>query len=105
MDVQQIACEAARALEHAAPQDILGRAMDAFGERFAITSSMGDGVLPLMTVGQQQAVHGSKMWRYDPDARCAMRKVEPLSRGLEPYVAYASGIRRDETEARAGGRR
>jgi phosphoadenosine phosphosulfate reductase len=29
-----------------------------------------------------------------------MRKVEPMSRGLAPYLAWASGIRRDETESR-----
>jgi phosphoadenosine phosphosulfate reductase len=33
-----------------------------------------------------------------------MRKVEPLNRALADYDAYASGIRRDEAESRAGTR-
>jgi phosphoadenosine phosphosulfate reductase len=31
-----------------------------------------------------------------------MRKVEPLSRALAGYDAYASGVRRDESPTRAG---
>ena len=33
-----------------------------------------------------------------------MRKVEPLARALEPYVAWASGIRRDEAATRRDAR-
>jgi phosphoadenosine phosphosulfate reductase len=57
-------------------------------------------VLPLLTVAQQDAAHGAELWRRDPDACCALRKVEPLARGLEPYDAWASGIRRDEAATR-----
>ena len=57
-------------------------------------------VLPLLSVTQQDAEHGAKLYERDPDACCAMRKVEPLARGLEPYVAWASGIRRDEATSR-----
>ncbi len=57
-------------------------------------------VLPLLSVTQQDAEHGPKLWERDPDACCAMRKVEPLARGLEPYTAWASGIRRDEASSR-----
>ena len=59
-------------------------------------------VLPLLSVGQQDAQHGAELWRRDPGACCAMRKVEPLARALEPYVAWASGIRRDESVTRRG---
>ncbi len=141
MELQQIAEQAGRDLEDATPQEVLRWAVDTFGEGFAITSSMGDGVLaslagpgvdvvfldtgyhfaetigtrdavaqvygvnvrtmlPLLTVAQQDASYGSELWRRDPDACCAMRKVEPLTRGLEPYTAYASGIRRDESVTR-----
>jgi phosphoadenosine phosphosulfate reductase len=58
-------------------------------------------VLPLLSVTQQDAEHGPKLSERDPDACCAMRKVEPLARGLEPYVAWASGIRRDEATSRS----
>jgi phosphoadenosine phosphosulfate reductase len=61
-------------------------------------------VLPLLSVNQQDAQYGSELWRRDPDACCAMRKVEPLNRALADYDAYASGIRRDEAESRAGTR-
>ena len=58
-------------------------------------------MLPLLTVAEQDAAHGKDLWQRDPDACCAMRKVEPLARGLESYDAWASGIRRDESPARA----
>lgn len=58
-------------------------------------------VLPLLSVAQQDAQHGPELWRRDPDACCALRKVEPLARALEPYVAWASGLRRDEAVTRA----
>ena len=57
-------------------------------------------VLPVLTVGQQEAVYGGQLLRRDPDACCAIRKVEPLARGLAPYTAWASGIRRDEATTR-----
>jgi phosphoadenosine phosphosulfate reductase len=57
-------------------------------------------VLPLLSVSQQDAAHGAELWRRDPAACCAMRKVEPLARALGPYVAWASGIRRDEAATR-----
>jgi phosphoadenosine phosphosulfate reductase len=58
-------------------------------------------MLPLLTVAQQDAEHGAELWRRDPDACCAMRKVEPLGRALEEFDAYATGIRRDESPTRA----
>ena len=57
-------------------------------------------VLPLLTVKQQDAEHGAELWRTDPTACCNLRKVEPLARALEPYTAWASGIRRDEAVTR-----
>ena len=57
-------------------------------------------MLPLLTVAEQNATHGERLFERDPDACCAMRKVEPLARGLEPYTAWASGLRRDEASTR-----
>ncbi|MFN2523561.1 MAG: phosphoadenylyl-sulfate reductase [Mycobacteriales bacterium] len=57
-------------------------------------------VLPLITVQQQDQQYGKDLWDRNPTACCAMRKVEPLARALEPYVAWASGIRRDEAVTR-----
>ena len=57
-------------------------------------------VLPLLSVTQQDKQYGAELWRTDPTACCAMRKVEPLTRALEPYSAWASGLRRDEAVTR-----
>jgi len=59
-------------------------------------------MLPLLTVAEQDAQHGERLYERDPNACCALRKVEPLARGLEPYDAWASGIRRDEAATRRG---
>ncbi|MDX6199196.1 MAG: phosphoadenosine phosphosulfate reductase [Actinomycetota bacterium] len=144
MELQQIAEQAGQDLETASAQDILRWAVEQFGDRFAIASSMGDGllahlaasvspgidilfldtgyhfaetigtrdavassydvnvrtILPLLTVAQQDAEHGPELWNRDPTSCCAMRKVEPLARALEPYVAWGSGVRRDEAVTR-----
>jgi phosphoadenosine phosphosulfate reductase len=144
--LRALAVRAGEELETASAQDVLRWARDTFGDRFAIASSMGDGVLahlassaapgvdvlfldtgyhfaetigtrdavaatydvevrtvlPLLTVAEQDAAHGAELWRRDPAACCAMRKVEPLARALEPYLAWASGIRRDEADTRVG---
>ena len=144
MELQQIAEQASRDLETASAQDVLRWAVETFGDRFVIASSMGDGLLaslaasvasgidvlfldtgyhfaetigtrdavaqvydvnvrtmlPLLTVAEQDVAHGERLYERDPNACCALRKVEPLARGLEPYTAWASGIRRDEAATR-----
>ena len=146
MELKDLAEQAGRDLEGASAQDVLRWAVDAFGDRFVIASSMGDGLLahlagsvasgvdvlfldtgyhfaetigtrdavaqvydvnvrtmlPLLTVAQQDEQHGTRLHERDPNACCALRKVEPLARGLEPYTAWASGIRRDEAATRLG---
>ncbi len=148
MELQQVAERAGVDLAGASAQDVLRWAVGKFGPRFAIASSMGDGllahlaasvaggvdvlfldtgyhfaetigtrdavassyavnvrtVLPLLTVAQQDSEHGGQLWQRDPTACCAMRKVEPLARALEPYDAWASGIRRDEAVTRQSAR-
>jgi phosphoadenosine phosphosulfate reductase len=59
-------------------------------------------IRPLQTVGQQDGEHGPRLFARDPDSCCALRKVEPLERALSGYDAWAAGIRRGETAARAG---
>jgi phosphoadenosine phosphosulfate reductase len=58
-------------------------------------------VLPLLTVAQQSAGHGPDLWSRDPDRCCAIRKVEPLERGLAPYDAWVTGMRREDAPTRA----
>lgn len=59
---------------------------------------------PRRTVGEQDAEHGPELFRRDADLCCRMRKVEPVNDALKGYLAWASGIRRDEssTRSRAG---
>lgn len=146
VDFKTLALEAANELDGATPQEVLRWAVDTFGSRFVISSSMGDGVLaslaasvasgvdvvfldtgyhfaetigtrdavaqvydvnvrtilPLLSVTQQDQEYGAELWKRDPDACCALRKVEPLSRALADYDAYASGVRSDESPSRAG---
>lgn len=40
-------------------------------------------------------------WQHDPDGCCGVRKVEPLNRALEGRAAWASGLRRSDSAARA----
>ncbi len=139
-----LAAHAGAALEDAHPIEIIRWAVDRFGQRFVITSSMSDGVLahmasqvqpgirvmfldtgyhfaetlgtadaiestlpielvrvtPHLSVCDQDAAFGNDLFARDPDLCCAMRKVAPLAKALSPYVAWASGIRRDEAETR-----
>ncbi len=44
--------------------------------------------------------HGA-LHRRDPDLCCHLNKVRPLERALDDYMVWISGIRRDQTEARA----
>jgi phosphoadenosine phosphosulfate reductase len=140
-----LALHAGAALEHATPQEVLEWAVGRFGQRFVVTSSMGDAVLahlaasvspgirvlfldtgyhfaetlgtadaaaamlpidlvhvrPHLSVCEQDAAFGPDLFARDPDLCCAMRKVAPLKKALTPYVAWASGIRRDEAHTRA----
>lgn len=53
------------------------------------------------TVAEQDATWGKDLFARDPDQCCAMRKVAPLGRALEPYAAWATGLRRADSAARA----
>ena len=127
---------------------VLRWAGDTFGDEFAITSSMADGLLshlastaipgvhvvfldtgyhfaetigtrdwitsvlpitlvnvtPPRTVAQQDLEFGPRLFERDPDLCCSLRKVKPLAEALAGYLAWGSGIRRDESPTRAGTR-
>lgn len=127
---------------------VLAWAGENFGDRFAITSSMADGLLahlasraipgvhvifldtgyhfaetigtrdwitgvlpvtlvnvtPPQTVAEQDLAYGAKLHDRDPDLCCSLRKVRPLAQTLSGYVAWGSGVRRDESPTRAGTR-
>jgi phosphoadenosine phosphosulfate reductase len=59
-------------------------------------------VTPPQTVAEQDRSFGAKLHDRDPDLCCEMRKVKPLAQALAGYVAWGSGVRRDESPTRAG---
>ena len=59
------------------------------------------GYMSLLTPQQQAKKHGDALWARDPDACCAIRKVEPNERALAGKTAWISGIRRDQAATRA----
>lgn len=62
------------------------------------------GVKPELTVEQQEAVHGPKLWETAADRCCEMRKVLPLREAIKPFEAWITAIRRDQTPDRANAR-
>jgi phosphoadenosine phosphosulfate reductase len=57
-------------------------------------------VTPPTTVEEQDAELGPKLYARNPDLCCYLRKVVPLEQSLEPYDAWITGVRREETDAR-----
>ena len=57
-------------------------------------------VLPRQSVAEQDAQYGAKLHDRDPERCCALRKVEPLERGLSPYTAWVNGMRRVDAPTR-----
>jgi len=55
-----------------------------------------------LSVEEQNAVHGEKLYERDSDACCRIRKVEPLRRALAGYDAWIAALRRDGSPTRAG---
>jgi phosphoadenosine phosphosulfate reductase len=58
-------------------------------------------ITPKRTVAEQDASFGPRLYERNPDQCCALRKVMPLRGSLSPYIAWASGLRRDEALTRA----
>ncbi len=143
-ELAEIAVVAGPELELAPAELILQWAVDTFGGRFCVTSSMTDAALahlastvapgidvvfldtgyhfaetvrtrdavaatlpltvvdvrPELSVAEQDTTYGTDLFATNPDLCCALRKVEPLERGLAGYDAWATGLRREETHNR-----
>ncbi len=54
-----------------------------------------------ISLEEQSRVYGDRLWKTDPDACCGLRKVEPMRRALSTVDCWASGIRREDSAARA----
>ncbi|MBM7800710.1 phosphoadenosine phosphosulfate reductase [Microlunatus panaciterrae] len=79
--------------------------VETIGTRDAVQSVYDVNVInvtPELTVAEQDAQYGEDLFARDPDRCCGMRKVAPLGRALEPYAAWASGLRRADGPTRAG---
>jgi phosphoadenosine phosphosulfate reductase len=76
---------------------------ETIGTRDAVAATLPVTVRTLtakQTVEQQDASFGARLYERNPDQCCALRKVMPLRAALKDYVAWASGLRRDEAETR-----
>lgn len=144
-ETEHLATKAGLEFEDASAAEIVRWAVDNFGDRLAVTSSMADAVVahlvstvhpgidvlflntgyhfaetigtrdavsamyevnvidlaPPMSVAQQDSAFGKDLWARDPDRCCALRKVAPLNNAMRDYDAWVTGLRRDETPARA----
>lgn len=58
-------------------------------------------VKPEHTVAEQDQLIGKDLFASSPNECCRMRKVEPLSKALQGYSAWVTGIRRVESPTRA----
>ncbi len=58
-------------------------------------------VTPSRTVAEQDAELGPRLYGRNPDLCCYLRKVVPLERALDPYEAWITGVRKEETSARS----
>src|SRR6266487_2466374 len=57
-------------------------------------------VTPSRTVPEQDRDLGPRLYGRNPDLCCYLRKVIPLEQALEPYHAWITGVRKQETTAR-----
>jgi phosphoadenosine phosphosulfate reductase len=67
-------------------------------QRYGITAIP---VRPELSVAEQGARHGEALWTRDPDACCAMRKVEPQRSFLRNYDAWITGLHRTALPTRS----
>lgn len=57
---------------------------------------------PELSLEQQAAAHGPELWQRDPDLCCTLRKVAPLQSKLARLDCWITGLRREQSAARAG---
>lgn len=59
-------------------------------------------VSPALTLAEQAQQHGDALWAREPADCCSIRKVQPLTQVLSEYNGWITGIRREQSPARAG---
>lgn len=73
------------------------RTRDRLADHFGIEFDRWHGI----SLEEQAEKHGDRLWKRDPDACCALRKVEPMGRALSTVECWVSGIRRGDAATRA----
>lgn len=76
---------------------------ETIGTRDAVAATMPVNLLtisPVQSVAEQDAEYGPDLYQRDPDLCCKLRKVQPLADSLAGYDAWATGLRRAETQNR-----
>lgn len=77
--------------------------VETIGTRDAVEATMNVNLIsitPVQSVAEQDAEYGADLYKRDPDLCCALRKVKPLADSLARYDAWATGLRRAETQNR-----
>jgi phosphoadenosine phosphosulfate reductase len=74
---------------------------DRIVERYGLKAAQVLQIKSLLTPSEQARQYGDALWAKDPDRCCQLRKVEPLTRVLQGYDAWITGIRREQAPARA----
>ncbi|WP_459865071.1 phosphoadenylyl-sulfate reductase [Calditerricola yamamurae] len=62
-------------------------------------------VKPALTLEEQAARYGERLWERDPNLCCNLRKVAPLAGFLREFDAWITGIRREQAPTRANARK
>lgn len=70
-------------------------------ERYNLKPAQIIQVKSMLTPQRQAEDYGDALWSREPDRCCQLRKVEPLTRVLQGYEAWITGIRRDQAPSRA----
>lgn len=76
---------------------------ETYGTRDAVAASLEVrvvDVLPALSLEEQDAAWGPRLYERDPTRCCALRKVEPLQRALTGYEAWVTGVRREDAATR-----
>jgi len=62
-------------------------------------------VRPLLSPEAQAAQFGAALWERDPNLCCRIRKIDPLKAKAAELDAWVTGIRREQTSARASAKK
>ena len=65
-------------------------------QRYGVTIDVYQG----MSLARQADLHGDELWKTDPDACCAIRKVSALKQALSGVDGWITGVRREHSPSR-----